>query len=325
MSHRALVVDSRAMEDERSVTLYHSQNGADELRLYPAISEFLKLAPEATVTGVNDLPETAHSAVDELLADIGSSTAGAPRIQPDPINADVPRDELGDAIDFVQYELVVAVGMTDRGAPDVELFLPIFIDVGVLLLFMRFIELEAYPKSAFPGGFESARTEILDGESQPEFAVSKGGYATLPDEPAAYELFIETHMGILQTLYSTGIEEQDEVISIVVSDEYYTVARVDTSQSVPLPDPKGAGILVELPVADLEYPQLVSLASDWRYLGDRLRTEHGLDAAQGFLSAIDAGTVASFDTAGYGSELLADLRAEFGPSISAHSPDSFRS
>jgi hypothetical protein len=78
-------------------------------------------------------------------------------------------------------------------------------------------------------------------------------------------------------------------------------------------------------VADLEYPQLVSLASDWRYLGDRLRTEHGLDAAQGFLSAIDAGTVASFDTAGYGSELLADLRAEFGPSISAHSPDSFRS
>jgi len=205
-----------------------------------------------------------------------------------------------------------------------ELHLPMFVDVGVLLFFMRFVEIEAYPKSGIPGGFEEARSEILDDDIHPEFAVSKAGYASLTHEPEAYELFIDTHMGILQTLYSSATEDQDEVVSIIVSGEYYTVGRVDTSGPVPVPTPTGAGILVNLPVNDLEYPQLVSLATDWRYLCSRLRTEHGLSAAQGFLAAVDDGSVGSFDTATFESDLLADLRAEFGPSISDLSPESFR-
>jgi hypothetical protein len=323
MSHRALVIDGRAMEPGQSFTLFHSQNGADELRLYPVLSEFLQLNPDAAVTEVNDLPGTVQTALDQLLSDVKSPAAGAPRIRLDPIEENVARDELGDTIDFVQYELVVAVGETETGSPELNLYLPIFVDVGVLLLFMRFIELEAYPKAAISGGFEETRSEILDGEVDPEFVVSKAGYATLPDEPEAYELFIDTHMGVLQTLYSSAIDSKDEMVSFIVSGEYYTVARVDTAQPVPLPDPKGAGLLVDLPINDLEYPQVVSLASDWQYLGNRLRTEHGLDAAQGFLSAIDDGSIASFDTATYETALLAELRAEFGPSISELSPESF--
>lgn len=325
MSHRAVVVTQQSADRAAGVSLYHSQNGADRLRILPSLDELTRRYPREPITRVNDLPDDVKTSVDEQLSYIGSDVANANRVDSEPIAENLDSDSFARKLDFIQYEAVFTVNLQsdsrDSAHLPVEVLMPIFADVGIVLFFSRFIRFEVYPRSQLPDEFSAVRSAITDGEATPDVSLERMEYLDLQERPDEFELLVDTHMGILQTLYGVSDDvDRDELLSMVVTEDDVVVGRVDTSSEVPLPDPAGAGVLVRLPMADLQFPQLVSLYENWSHLAARLRISHSYDAFRGVLDRINQGDTQELDIASYRTSLHEDLATEFGDSVSSHTP-----
>lgn len=328
MSHRAIVVTPQSPDHGDEISLFHSKNGADQLRILPALNEFARRNVGEPVTWINDLPDDIATSIDDDLSHVGSDNVDAPRVDPNPVAENLERNSFAQEIDFIQYEAAFTVnlqsGVVDSPHAPVEVLLPVFVDVGILLFFSRFVRFEVYPRARLPDDFDAARSRIMDGEADPEFSLERMDYLHIQDNPDQFELLVDTHMGILQTLYSVSdLNDRDELLSMVVTEDDFVVGRIDTSSDVPLPNSAGAGILVRLPVTDIQYPQLVSLYNNWSHLAARLRLSHSFDSFVGFIDAIQQEATDEFDSTSYRTSLLEELATEFDESISPQTPDLF--
>jgi len=328
MSHRAAVAFPTA--DAKSpdlVDLHRSGNGAFQLSLLPILDEYTKQGNPRRVTELNELPDSMRNRVAELRDAFGNEPETEPLVDPTPMRRELLATEYAEALDFVRFEALYDVPRPPDGEAaesNVAAYLPIFADIGIIPFLIRFVDLAVYPNQELPAAPDEALQEIQNDNATPDVTISGTEYLELENDPTAKEHVIDGHMGLLQMLYSLPHgETDDEVLTIVTTDNHFIVGTVDASGEVPLPDPFGAGVLVRLPTEDFATQQLATLHSDWQYLANRLRVEHSIRALQELLDGSGIPSAEDIDGATYREEFLTALDDEFGQELSPLTPTEF--
>jgi hypothetical protein len=201
-------------------------------------------------------------------------------------------------------------------------FLPVFVDVTLLLFFIYYVTFEVYSRDDAKSDPGDAIEQIRDGSITPRHTVDGREYLMLDDVPAVKEHIIESHCGLLQAIISSAARAPQEGLGVVVTEDAYLTARVEKAVDLVVPEAVGRGILVQLPTADFAYQQLMSLYSDWNYLAKRLRIEHSEAMTNQVLKA-KLETDAEANTDPFEMGLLSDLADEFRADISDLSPNSY--
>lgn len=326
MSHRALVL-APSSHGDGLVDIYVSRNGAYQLKLWPILDAHVN-APGANLPkDVSDIPDTVSESVDAVRESFGEKSDEFSMIEPTPEKRGVPVTQVGEEIDFVRFEAVYLVTDSLQGwedEPAVVPYLPVFVDVAIGLFFMRFITFEVYDNTKLSSDHQEALDQIDAGDVAPTHSCERAEYLDLPDDPEAFEFFVDTHVGILQTLYSlSATGGRDTALATIITEDTWILGRVDISGEFPLPDPVGSGMLVRLPVEDFTYDQLSNLYRDWENLANRMRAETALSTARDFITVAEPDALDEFNPEAYHDQLVADLTQEFASSISSLTSDEY--
>lgn len=331
MSHRALFVKPAEVNTGTEVyDVYYSKNGANNLKILPELQAYANNEDVSLPVNQPDIPDSVTAELDELSRSFNNEQQSNLLLEPDPIATEVARPEIGDIIDFVTIEAVYY--LPSRGSDQqyhdraVQVLLPVFVDVGVVLFFSRFVDFEVYNKGDVPPDQERALSQIREGEITPHSKLSGHDYMTGPVSSIPYNLFVDNHLGLLQTLYSLATRESPvEQIATIVTEQHYIIGRIDPTDEVPLPDPNGSGLLIRLPVEDFSRPELARLYYEWRDIANTLRVKHGIQTAADIVERYSSGGEVPEELPGSELEdaLLKDLVSEFSPSIADISPTEF--
>lgn len=313
MSHRALV---GLPVTATRIDLYQSQNGANNLKLHPIYEAAIAANDPRSILDLEGPGDPLTSEIQHLRSSFGAEDASEPLVDSDPYEEELMAAEVGNVIDYIRYEALLLPSSYDpatSSGSSASLFLPVLVDIGVILAFMHFLELEIYPRSNLPNDPQKAISRIDAGDVSPDASIAGEEYLYLDENPSLLEHVIDGHIGLLQTLAGSGGKHDREMLVSVLTEDTYLVGRVDASDDVYLPESVGQGLLVRVPVEDFTHEQVVGLYSDWKYLANRLRIESSLKTAR---TVFAASSPSEIDRTDVEDEFLTQLNAEFGSQIS---------
>lgn len=329
MSHRAIV--ARPVDNDGNEELYDfyfSKNGANDLKLLPALHASMRKNREGLPISEPEVPDDITTEIDHILASHDENIPDRQLMESEPFATEIPVTKFGDNINYLMIEAVYRL-KPDGAEPEdpsnaIDLLLPIFVDVGVVSFFARFIDLEVYKRSNLPAEPKKALNHIQKESVVPENTLSGSEYLVGDLSSEGYQAFTDTHLGILQALYDLVQrgESMDHLVTIVTED-LYVVGRLKTQGDIPLPEPHGSGILVEMPTSELDRTELVSLYENWRTLTNRLRVAYSVKAAAKVIKnrSESEDNLTQVDIEQMEDPFVKELYDEFSSSISPLSPE----
>lgn len=323
MSHRAVV---GVPASENTVDLHVSTNGANNLKIYPIYEQLLAAGQPSQVLSLDEPLDDVSADVEALRESFDADPSTNQAVDREPFRQNISPMSIGSELDFVLYEAVFLptrylTGDESRGP--ISAFIPVLVDISILLVFAKCVKLEVYSRDSLPTDPQRALESIRDGNETPDHSVSGVEYLSIDEDPELYEYFIDNHVGLLQTLFATLGDQGTGYVSSVMTEDAYLVCRGDNSSELRLPEPIGRGLLIRLPLEDFTHEQVVSLYRDWRYLANRLRIEHSLAIARDLLSGSMEESAEEIDIGAKEMALVEDLYDEFGDEVSALTPEPY--
>jgi hypothetical protein len=276
VTHRALVAFPSENHSETRYDVYFSKNGAEDLILKPVLEEFVESGDQ----DLANLPQYKGSAIETLesFPDF-EATDESGLIDDEPVQKDLPRDTLGDVVNYVFHE---ALFICDDG---VDVYQPVFLCPNVLRPFRNHVSLFAERRANLPNNPRQITDLPNRGTS---IEISSAEFQNLDLEPDSrgerapeVQILIEALGGLLQNIYTSKREAStyEEASAQLWLDEWVVVSEITDLRGLDLWASEGSGLLVGFEDETQQHSELVDVFHDTRRTANELLLLASLDSS----------------------------------------------